>query len=398
MSVNSGERSPPATHASAGDAARLPELDGLRALAISLVVAVHFFVPEPNSWLSKPVHFLLSMGWLGVDLFFVLSGYLITGILLRQRQHPRYFREFYFRRAMRIFPIYYLILGLGLLQVGVVHGWDAVRLDELLALLSYTQNWWIALQQTDVLYQTDPLWHFSGHLWSLSIEEQFYVFWPLLVLVLARPGFSRWLALLYASILLVKICLWVNDVHLYFLYFSTITRMDALLLGSYLATREQEGSPWRPGAGTVAALGVLVASIHLLVVAGDFTKTEAMTVESVWLTIAGAAFFAALLAYLRAGGSRSRLGVIFRSRQVRYLAAISYALYLVHAPAIQFAWLVLWEPWVTAHQLGGNLVKLVNGLIALTLSLLAAVLLHHAVERPMLAWRDRLERRWGWRS
>jgi len=150
---------------------QVPELDGLRGVAILMVLLFHFGGPPINlcTW-------LLSYGWAGVDLFFVLSGFLITTILLNTKDSPQYFSSFYGRRVLRIFPLYFMALAL---YFHVEMPWlvshkqaTAVSVGDQLWCWFYLLNW------HDV---TAGINGNLSHLWSLSIEEQFYLVWPLAI-------------------------------------------------------------------------------------------------------------------------------------------------------------------------------------------------------------------------
>src|SRR4029078_7222796 len=157
---------------------KLPGLDGLRALAVLLVVVCHQYV--------------LSLGWVGVQIFFVLSGYLIPGLLVRDREQPlgSYLRDFYGRRALRIFPLYYAVLAV--LLLASVSGIQLSGVREALPFAAtYTYNFWYAAHGTVSYLLT--------HFWSLCVEEQFYLFWPFVV-YLCPPRYIR--HLLMALILL----------------------------------------------------------------------------------------------------------------------------------------------------------------------------------------------------
>jgi peptidoglycan/LPS O-acetylase OafA/YrhL len=158
---------------------RVPVLDGLRGLAILLVMLHHFFqnyVPEPV-WIDRLVFGLMGCGWFGVDLFFVLSGFLITGILYDAKGADRYFLNFYARRTLRIFPLYYAVLVLlFVLLPRVPHPLAADYVSD-----SAPDQLWFWLYLTNFRIALNGGWY--SHLvpsvfWSLAIEEQFYVLYP----------------------------------------------------------------------------------------------------------------------------------------------------------------------------------------------------------------------------
>src|SRR5690349_12505895 len=153
---------------------RIMELDGLRAVAVLLVLVWHYFgVPDGRDyWLWKALH----VGRFGVDLFFVLSGYLITNILLKNRNSPTYFSSFYGRRALRIWPIYYVMCAAAFV------GW-LFRLSPTLFDTNGVAGWTylLGLQNIAIAFAQNNGVYWLGGTWSLAIEEQFYLLFPLLV-------------------------------------------------------------------------------------------------------------------------------------------------------------------------------------------------------------------------
>lgn len=245
-----------------------PALDGLRALAVLMVFGEHYF------------H--LPMGWAGVDLFFVLSGYLITGILWNTRARPGRLRVFYMRRVLRIFPLYYSVFLLLLLSTPWLHfHWDR----DSLSWLVYLGNWsfyidlqrfvgghtWGVLQGS---FKGQPLPVCIGHFWSLCVEEQFYLFWPFLMYALGSRGkilrvcagvvlFMPFVRLLAAHVLPDALVGWGGEM----LYHFTFFRIDALLLGAFLSLALM--TRHRPLIETLAfpALATSLALIALLCLA-----------------------------------------------------------------------------------------------------------------------------------
>ncbi|HEY7856751.1 MAG TPA: acyltransferase, partial [Terriglobales bacterium] len=161
---------------------RVAELDGLRAVAVGAVIAFHYTL---NTHYASPV---TGLGWIGVDLFFVLSGYLITSILLKAKARPAYFRTFYLRRTLRIFPVYFLLLATYAIAARVGGGpqpWSywAMHAAFLSSTAEYFHFWAFAA----------PPFVYGGVtvLWTLSIEEQFYLLWAPVVRFM-REGRLAW--------------------------------------------------------------------------------------------------------------------------------------------------------------------------------------------------------------
>jgi peptidoglycan/LPS O-acetylase OafA/YrhL len=160
----------------------LPALDGVRGLAILAVLLFHFLTPvNPKGPMDATMAWLFSYGALGVDLFFLLSGFLITGILYDSLADPAYFRNFYMRRVLRIFPLYYGVLVIVFLVVPAI---PALRGSEIAGLRSHQA--WAWLYGVNIYLAIHNGWVLSyiEHFWSLAIEEQFYLVWPLVVWLL----------------------------------------------------------------------------------------------------------------------------------------------------------------------------------------------------------------------
>src|SRR5690625_4685275 len=150
------------------------ELDGVRGVAILLVILFHCF-PSP----------LTGLGWIGVDLFFVLSGFLITGILIDSKGNKRYYSNFIGRRILRIFPLYYLVLFIMLFLLPLIgRGFSS---GSNYSFYLRHQGWfWSYLQNWLFSFHGFPKNLILSHFWSLGVEEQFYLVWPFLVLLLPK--------------------------------------------------------------------------------------------------------------------------------------------------------------------------------------------------------------------
>ena len=362
----------------------VPALDGVRGIAVMLVLLEHLFVRNPNPNVSLPLRWvalLFSSGWVGVDLFFVLSGFLITGILYDTRSDPKFFRNFYARRALRIFPLYYGLL-LVLIAVSSAQGYHWLLKGTVLY-LTYLHTLWIG----GVGYTTAP-WVNINHLWSLAIEEQFYFVWPLLVFVLRTQRRIIAAALLGTAASIALRC-WVYATGLLNTYhFATYSwspaRLDGLLLGAVLAMLIR--SRWR---GTVLrwapVLFVVGAVLSLTVLA---SARQMFPLYYPVVGIAGyplfAVTFAALVAWaLRDGSGASR---ICGTSLLRMLGTYSYGIYVFHYVVHQFLTDRVYNA-LAAHT-GSKLEPLLgSGLVTVGVSVAVAMLSFHFYERPILRFK-----------
>lgn len=302
--------------ASTTDSGHISQLDGLRGLAILLVLIYHFAGDIPfNVILIAPVYY----GWSGVDLFFVLSGFLITRILVRTRENADYFRSFYIRRALRIFPLYYGVLGICTL---LFLGFPALRPmfpsahDQVFHWL-YLSNW------TPLLNLEDQ--RRMGGFWSLAIEEQFYWMWPVIVWKL-RPSRLPFVAAGgIAAAVLLRLFLYGHATDP-FVYRNTFCRMDALMAGALcaLAASSPSFQSWfraRMRLAPPAIFGLLISAM-----AGGALWHDKFTYR-VGFTVFDAAYALLLLYVLHCTGW---VRGFFNSRAMRNLGKYSYGIYVYH--------------------------------------------------------------------
>jgi len=315
----------------------IPDGDGLRAVAILLVIVFHCrTVARAGTDGQQFFMRLAEVGWVGVDLFFVLSGFLITGILIETAGRPGYFRSFYIRRVLRIFPLYYAALAslaIGFHVFGIERLAPASTTAEV-AHWVYLQNW-LPLFGVD---WTRPLAHF----WSLGVEEQFYLCWPALVLVCAQRGRVAHLCLWTIAIAVVmRVVFWwagVSEAG----NFATVTRIDTLAIGGYLACL-QRGAGWpdlrRPLVTPMfAASALMVLGVALW--GGSFFRPTNRHIFLFGL-LPVAIFFGAVLAFTLVGDHASHWRRLLRSRPMTAMGKVSYGVYVLHWPlvlALQPVW------------------------------------------------------------
>jgi peptidoglycan/LPS O-acetylase OafA/YrhL len=315
---------------------RIPELDGLRGIAILSVVLMHYFY-NPDPRLTGPIHQIqriFALGWTGVDLFFVLSGFLIGGILMDQRGSPSYFKTFYLRRAFRILPIYYvwiclfiifILIGGPFLRVHTHSGLlPALNLDIWRHFL-FLQNLW------DVDYTTLAIWWFS-HLWSLAVEEQFYLIAPLLVRYLPQRLLLPVLGVVVvvAPILRILVRLHSGSEMNWPAYRLMPCRADSLAIGMLLAYA------WRSDAirGRILAksgqlyLAFIVLSAGMVGIWWRYPNPNDAVTQSVGYSVI--ALFYAVLLIISIGLPSSPVAIFVRWKPLQEFGRISYCLYLIH--------------------------------------------------------------------
>jgi peptidoglycan/LPS O-acetylase OafA/YrhL len=305
----------------------LPALDGVRGLAILLVLVFHLMLFNNNTGnpLWDRVGELRGLGFLGVDLFFVLSGFLITGILYDTLHDPHYFRSFYMRRFLRIFPLYYgfLVLLIILAAVSHVH-WDGRQY----VLLTYLQN-------TGIWFPTDgfhPGWLVDvNHFWSLAVEEQFYFAWPLLVfLIKDRRRLIQLALLLSACAFILRTCLSFHTTPFIIgmVHESTLCRMDTLMIGGCLALLLRgERVPFTRRA---AAWWFWISMIVMVVFAFTHPRIDlssAIFIGTVGYSMCAIAFAALIFLSLDPASLWSR---VFQARWLRSFGKYSYGMYVLH--------------------------------------------------------------------
>lgn len=317
------------THSAKGEG-RILSLDGLRGVAIILVLLVHF-TPDVTipirslEWIRKSA----TAGWVGVDLFFVLSGFLITGILLRAKGAEGYFRSFYLRRVLRIFPLYYGTLIMVFFVFPLV---GAVRWSTFQSLWD-NQHWhW--------LYATNFAWWIEGraaasadwvdlrHFWSLAVEEHFYFIWPTVVFFINERKL-KWVCLscvLGAFLLRTMLALKAAPPAMFCL---TPCRVDALAIGAFLAVAFEEGwlSDLKKPARLIAFLMAGWLGLFFLIKKGLWTGH--WLILTAGLSSLGLLFGSLLVQIITSPGSK--IERIMRNPLLIFFGKYSYGLYVIHA-------------------------------------------------------------------
>jgi peptidoglycan/LPS O-acetylase OafA/YrhL len=332
---------------------RIPELDGLRGIAILMVLAYHFLdlfpmdVPNP---LPHLVAHSLGLGWTGVDLFFTLSGFLIGGILLDARESPNYFKTFYARRFFRIIPIYYAWIVLyAVVVLAILHG-GSPSLDDI-------REHWISVPVHFLFLQNILRFRHSllglawlGHLWTLAIEEQFYLVIPLAIRFLSRPRLLTLLCVAIAGAPVLRFAVTqVAPSYIAAPYLLTPCRADALALGVLLAIlwRSHRAQKvllrWR----TLLYVPILLLSLPVLYLALSDPSPYNRSIAT-WGFSAIDFAFVFLLALVLAD-PRGIPAAICRSALLRGTGQLSYCIYIVH-PAMNYLFAALLLPDAVHHE------------------------------------------------
>ena len=302
----------------------VPALDGLRAIAVLMVLLAHF-----KEGTSHSIWQVLHQGGFGVYLFFVLSGFLITRILLSEKNQPAYFRNFYARRTLRIFPLYYGVLALQFWVLLPIFPTPHILAD------AHYQGWlWgygyniLTAIKGHFFFTSD--WMVMGHFWSLAIEEQFYLFWPLLVLALCRETLLKLCVGIVALTPILRVAFYAAGANQYWVTMFTMCQMDSLALGAMLACLESSG---RLNAVVPMAWRVVLGVGAILVICSFFyPRSPETTLPLIFYHGAVALFFGAIVALAVCG--------VFRwldHRVLREVGQKSYGMYVFHIPLLVLA-------------------------------------------------------------
>jgi peptidoglycan/LPS O-acetylase OafA/YrhL len=360
-------------------------LDGIRGAAILLVLFYHLGNSVGAEFgVNSKLQVMAGLGWVGVDLFFVLSGFLITGILYDSKTKPHFFKNFYMRRALRIFPLYFsALLFLVLLRTAWPHlGLYGTSSDAWLWV--YLSNFVIAIQGFGAFGLVD-------HFWSLAIEEQFYLVWPFVVFSLSRSA-AMWVAFcmcLIAPLLRVALALGGAD-STAGIYVLSPLRMDSLAMGALLALAIRGPDAIdilklkRPAALAMAVSAVLVV---LIVVLTRSVSPHSLPMETIGLSAVALLGVSTIVFALS-----SPLRHVFEHKVLRWFGKYSYGLYVWHP----ILWVIIfhsdWARSVRAGSGGGDVETIVLTVLAAVTVLLVFVMgSWHLLESQFLKLKVRFQ-------
>jgi peptidoglycan/LPS O-acetylase OafA/YrhL len=357
-------------------------LDGLRGVAIILVILFHNFD-----------HFYVNgFGWIGVDLFFVLSGFLITRILLNSKTKPRYFMNFYMKRVLRIFPLYYLfVIGCFV----AVMFFDIDRLNAIknyfAYFLSYTPN--ILFYKLNGFIPRFAM----AHLWSLAIEEHFYFLWPLMVFLFSNKKLI-WISVfvIIASSVLGMVMLYYKNSWMV-VYTFTLSRLGTITLGSLLAILMVNHKKLLE----LLAIPVFITSFACIVafylkihfidkVPFDFFLLHPSTTilnSSNWMLLVIGVFFASILCITL---SKNFLSTLLSIKPLMFMGKYSYGIYVFHFPVFMLLKqpLAHWAGFINNTLIRQTMISVICVCITILLSLIS----YHLFEQRFLNLKKRFEK------
>lgn len=372
---------------------RVPALDGLRGLAVLCVMLFHFGTAsglQADSYATKKLIGLFCNLWSGVDIFFALSGFLITGILLREKTEPGYFARFYMRRTLRIFPLYYAALIVIFVLLPALHlpaldnpGVHRVQ-DAQVWMWAYSQDFAITYFNHD-FFDPDPLW--VGHFWSLGVEEHFYLVWPLIVYFCTRRGLLLTSGLLIVAAPVVRFTMTHYDMDPAAVYTFTLSRVDQFAIGGLLALFVQEREPvqlrrWARWAAGAAVMYLVVCVIELKQ-PFYWSYPEALGFGLGFLALGSSAL---IVFAISPQPSAIKVGLEFD--WLRFFGKYSYGAYVLHTP-LQYTFMQLFGPQrieAIAAPLGHAPAQLIGLLgfvgLSIALTMASALIVYKLIEAP----------------
>lgn len=343
----------------------IPALDGLRGIAALIVMLFHIF----------PNHF--KFGWMGVDLFFVLSGFLITGILLESKGSPYYYRNYLAKRSLRIFPLYYFFLIVFFIVFPLVGYSDSIYNYDY---LSSSQSWyWLYIQNWRIFFDA----HYPGediisHFWSLAIEEQFYIFWPFVIYFLPKDKVMQTCLFLIMVSIVTRLYLFLGvEMDFIKIYVFTFSRLDALAVGGLLAgmVRNEKWLAWLKQ----YSLWILIISGGIVLATMGLNRSFDFYYFTTYGFTVLAVFFGSSLLLVLSTNRFNIAKTIAESKPLTFFGKYSYGLYVYHVPVLR----------ICMHELKDVVGRSVMLVIAFILSIVVAYISYHLIEKHFLKLKSR---------
>ncbi|HEX4492959.1 MAG TPA: acyltransferase [Acidimicrobiia bacterium] len=358
----------------------VPELDGLRALAILSVFVFHARGTDTTANTAQETFYRITeTGWTGVDLFFVLSGFLITGILLDSRDGRHYFKSFFARRVLRILPLYYAVLTV--VSVGVVS-------HAMAGSSAAVPYYWVYLQNWLQIHPDDYRIRMLNHFWSLAIEEQFYLVWPLLIWALPRRAIAPMCGAAVAIAAALRIVLMeTGTFETHTLHFLTFTRIDTLALGGLVAVvvRSPDGVALLKRLMVPVATAAVAGIVAVAVLTGHFRAEDPEMVW--WGYVSIEALFACAIVACLAASEDGAWRRFLRRPKLMWVGKVSYGAYVYHWIVI----VLLGKVWPFKTRLGFWPNQIAWWIATLSITLVVAAASYRLYESRFLALKDRFK-------
>lgn len=318
------------------------------------------------------------LGETGVDLFFILSGFLISGILIDTRNSKNSLKAFYIRRALRLLPLYYVVFFTVIICAALFSSDNGIGVKTLMHFL-YLQNYLTEYNFDAFMY--------VNHTWSLAVEEQFYIFWPIVFLFIYRKSPSKALLLCVFLICVSWLCRWglVSLGHEKLAYTALFSRMDELSMGAFLSVCFVHYKYQLEKYADV--FGYVMLSMGLLLMGSFVLYWTTIPPRTIMINsglIYCAIFYSSLLAYILLSPNTSYVKRLFCLRILRYTGRISYGLYIFHVPVMMMVGV-----YISSYQLGFVMNHLCIFILGGALSIIVASLSYKYFERPILKLKDK---------
>jgi peptidoglycan/LPS O-acetylase OafA/YrhL len=329
-----------------------PALDGLRGFACILVVCYHNF---------PFIHGYLFFGWMAVDIFFVLSGFLITNILVHSFDGIGYLKNFYVRRALRVFPLYYVMLAFYMLILPHIPGLP-IRMDYFVR----NQAWfWTFFQNWLLIFKPSNSEYALNHLWSMGVEEQFYLLWPLAFAFIRKPKvLFALLSLLLIAVIIVRFWLWDHHFEgLPYYNLFTFTRVDGICIGCMVALLQKINIRF---IGKYTALIVFAfAAFNFIFYWFNLQYNDSYP----YLALVGFSTLSmifGLLVYYIVNHQAGIFEKVFDIRILKYFGTVSYGTYIFHWP-LYLCLNPFLVPWISRYT-GFSAAQFLSSIFCTTLA------------------------------
>jgi peptidoglycan/LPS O-acetylase OafA/YrhL len=363
----------------------IPILDGIRAYAVLMVCFVHFFqvdessLYEANQYLGIGLFKISQIGLRGVELFFILSGFLISGILINSKKSPSFFKTFYFRRFIRIFPLYYFVLAISFLVLPQFINIDASGnyvIKQQVWLWTYTSNLSNIFDQ--ISWDDSLNFPSFGHFWSLCVEEHFYVFWPFLIYYSNEKWLTRIMWILVALSAFSVLFVFVFGDCIPILKWSSIRCSGVLSLGGliayYLNNPLQHKQIVIISQKSIMISGILFLLAHFI--------PRQCEIHQVLTFFTSLVFFSCLL--VLAIEDRNIMSKLFKHRSLYFIGKISYGIYVYHGVLRPYFKSFLYDD-LEIYINNGILRSLIYTITCTMISIFIAWISWVIIEKPILS-------------